>query len=189
MKHQLTNEQYLEGLVKRNSTTLENIYQHMYPGIAKHVLEHHGSQEDAEDVFQEGLIVVYRKAKEDGLFLSSSFYTFLYAVCKRIWLKKRSKRKGRPPLPLGAAGLTELEEDPNWILEQTEQYALYRSKFQLLGQSCQQVLRLFFKGESMIEIAKQLGFSDARYAKKRKFICKEKLIKLIKSDSRYQELL
>ena len=188
MKHQLTNEQYLEGLLKRDSVVLDHMYQHMYPGIAKHVLDYHGSREDAEDVFQEGLIVVYRKAKGDKLFLSSSFYTFLYAVCKRIWLKKRSKRKGLPALPLEEAGLAELEEDPTFILEQSERYALYRSKFQLLGQTCQQVLRLFFRGESMIEIAKRLGFSDARYAKKRKFICKEQLVKLIKSDSRYQEL-
>lgn len=188
MKHQLKNEQYIAGLLKRDSTILEHVYQHMYPGIAKHVLEHHGTQEDAEDVFQEGLMVLYRKAKGDQLFLSSSFYTFLFAVCKRIWLKKRSQRKGLPALPLEEVGLTELEEDVNAILEQSEQYALYRSKFELLGQACQKVLRLFFKGESMIEIAKQLGFSDARYAKKRKFICKEQLVKLIKSDSRYQEL-
>ncbi|MBX2871519.1 MAG: sigma-70 family RNA polymerase sigma factor [Saprospiraceae bacterium] len=188
MKYRLTDEQYKEGLLKRDSFILEHIYQELFPGIAKHVLEHNGSQEDAEDVFQEGLMVLYRKAKGDALMLSSSFYTFLYAVCKRIWLKKKSRRKGRLALSLEEAELIQLAEDATLILEQSEQYALYRSKFELLGEACQQVLRLFFSGESMVEIAKEMGFSDARYAKKRKFICKEQLVKLIKSDSRYQEL-
>jgi len=188
MKHRLTDEQYMDGLLKRDSRTLEHIYQHLFPGIAKHIQEYGGSQEDAEDVFQEGLVVMYRKAKANSLILKSSFYTFFYAVCKRIWLKKKSQRKGKMELPLEEVSLSELEADAVTILEQSEQYALYRSKFNLLGEACQKVLRLFFKGESMIEIAKQLGYSDARYAKKRKFICKEQLVKLIKSDTRYQEL-
>lgn len=188
MKHRLTDQQYVDGLLERDSTVLENIYQQLFPGIAKHVQEHSGSEEDAEDVFQEGLLVLYRKAKGNSLSLSSSFYTFFYAVCKRIWLKKVARRKGKVALPLEEEKLGKLEANADEILEQSEQYALYRSKFKLLGSACQEVLRLFFSGKSMIEIAKQLGYRDARYAKKRKFICKEQLVRLIKSDSRYQEL-
>ncbi len=188
MKQRLTDQQYVEGLLERDSTALENIYLHLFLGIAKHVLVHGGTQEDAEDVFQEALLVLYRKAKVNRLILSSSFYTFFHAVSQRIWLKKRSQRKGKVALPLEAANLSELEADAVEILEQPEQYALYRSKFKLLGEACQKVLRLFFSGESMIEIAKQLVYSDAHYDKKRKFICKEQLVELIKTDSRYQEL-
>lgn len=187
-ENRLANEQYLNGLVGRDPAVLENIYEHLFPGIAKHVLDNSGTREDAEDVFQEGLLVLYRKARADKLVLSSSFYTFFYAVCQRIWLKKLSRGKKKRALPLEEERVGELAADAAQALEQSEQYQLYRSKFKLLGEDCQNLLRLFFKGVSMAEIAGQMGYGSEGYAKKRKFQCKQKLVQLIRSDSRYQEL-
>lgn len=187
-EHRLADEQYLDGLLGRDPAVLENIYEHFFPGIAKHVLDNSGSREDAEDVFQEGLLALYRKAKGGNLALSSSFYTFFYAVCKRIWLKKLTRGKADKALPLEEERVGEIADDAVQALEQSEQYQLYRSKFRLLGEDCQNLLRLFFKGVSMAEIAGQMGYGSEGYAKKRKFQCKEQLVQLIKTDGRYQEL-
>jgi hypothetical protein len=65
---------------------------------------------------------------------------------------------------------------------------LYREKFQLLGDDCQKLLTLYFEKKNMEDIAKAMGFGSEGYARKRKFQCKEKLTKLIKSDERYGEL-
>ena len=187
-EHRLADEQYLNGLLGRDAAVLENIYQHFFPGIAKHVLDNSGSREDAEDVFQEGLLVLYRKAKGGNLTISSSFYTFFYAVCKRIWLKKLTRGKANRALPLEEERVGEIADDAAQALEQSEQYQLYRSKFKLLGEDCQNLLRLFFKGASIAEIAGQMGYGSEGYAKKRKFQCKEQLVQLIRADASYREL-
>ncbi len=187
-EHRLSDKQYLEGLLGRDPAALENMYEHLFPGIAKYVLDNSGSREDAEDVFQEGLLVLYRKAKKGELALSSSFYTFFYAVCKRIWMKKLSRGKTKRALPLEEERMGELPHEIEQALDRSEQYQLYRQQFKLLGEDCQNLLLLFFRGQSMAEIAAQMGYGSEGYAKKRKFQCKEQLVQLIKADGRYREL-
>ncbi len=52
-----------------------------------------GSSEDASDLFQDGMVVVYEKAMDVDFTLSSSLKTYLYAVCKNKWLMQLRKRK------------------------------------------------------------------------------------------------
>jgi hypothetical protein len=70
----------------------------------------------------------------------------------------------------------------------SEEDQLFWDAFALLGRDCQQLLQLFFAKVKMEEIVKRLGVSSVGYAKKKKFKCKEKLILLVKQDSRYSEL-
>ena len=179
----LSNQEYLDGLQKRDGATINHIYQDLFPGILKYVIESGGQRVDAEDVFQEGLIILYRKINQ--LELTSSFNTFLFAVCKRVWWKKRDKKI---PVLETDEKQEASEEDALEAIEQNEQYTLYKEKFKLLGQDCQKLLKHFFGGLKMEKIAEEMGYGSVSYAKKRKFVCKEKLANLIKKDSRYKEL-
>ena len=80
------------------------------------------------------------------------------------------------------------KETASLDIEQNEQDQLYRRQFQRLGADCQRILNLFFDKVSMSDIAQKMGFSSVSYAKKRKFQCKQKLVKLIKEDPLFQEL-
>ena len=91
---QTENSKYLEGLANNDLSVLEKIYEESLPEVIKHVKRNSGNTEDAKDVFQEGILVIYKKVKEDKLQLTTSFHVFLFMVCKRIWLKKlKSKLK------------------------------------------------------------------------------------------------
>jgi hypothetical protein len=73
-------------------------------------------------------------------------------------------------------------------LEKVDEQNLFWSAFQQLGEECQKLLRLFFDKEKMAKIAEMMGYGSEGYAKKRKFQCKEKLVELIKTDRRFDEL-
>lgn len=49
------------------------------------------------------------------------------------------------------------------------------------------LLRLFLKQISLKEIAEIMGFSTEKYAKLRKFLCKEELKRRILSDPEYKQ--
>ena len=52
----------------------------------------------------------------------------------------------------------------------------------MLGETCQKVLRLYyFDKMSMVEIAKQLNFSNGDTAKTKKYKCKKELDKKVKA--------
>lgn len=174
----------LHGLSEGKTDTLSYIYRNCFSMIAKYVKQGGGNQEDAEDIFQEGLVVVYRQFKAGKLNLTCAFSTYLFAVCKRIWFKKKSRKKS--VVDLKDINIEEAIVDV--LIEKTERYALYKEKFKLLGKDCQKVLELFFRGERMEAIAQKMGYASENYAKKRKFNCKKKLIELIQQDDRFDEL-
>ena len=74
------------------------------------------------------------------------------------------------------------------VILEAEERRLFQKHFERLSPECQQILGMFFEGKSMEEIRKNLGLSSVGYAKKRKFVCKERLIKAIQSDPLYLEL-
>ena len=179
---------YLLGLKKQREEVLREIYDNYFPGIKNHVINNSGSDEDAEDVFHDALIVIYRKVKNDSLELTSSFHTFLFAICKNLWLKKLKRKKRKSGVTIEDAEVLTILNDSEQEIETTERFALYREKFQLLGEDCQKLLLLYFERKNMEEIAEAMGFGSEGYARKRKFQCKDKLTKLIKADERFNEL-
>ena len=150
-------------------------------------MANNGTEEAARDIFQEAILIIFKKVKSDNLSLSASFFTYLYAVCRNLWLK-RLEKKGK--MRVTDSEIPELKDESDWemVIEEEERFRLFRSKFQSLSENCQQLLSLFFKKTSMKEIVDIMGFSSVQYAKKRKFQCKEHLVALVRSDVRFKNL-
>jgi len=184
-----SDEAIVEGLRLRSDYIISFVYREFFPLIKYLVNENTGSDEDAEDVFQDGLIIIYKKISENQLKLTSSFKTFLYSVCRNLWLQKLNKRKAI------FDKLTDVEEYldlPADILkevsnEQMEMQRLVQVHFLSLHEDCQKVLRLFMKDVPLREIATIMGFKTEKYAKTRKYLCKEELKKRIANDPRCQK--
>jgi len=178
---------YIQGLLAGENHIINAIYEKHHRAIIQLVESNSGTLEDAKDVFQEGLMLVYQKAKQPDFKLTSSFFTYFYAVCRNVWSNKRRK-KSFGEVTLSEEMTSMVVDDSPEVLEQNEQYTLYRSKFLELGTDCQQLLSLFMQKVSLKEIAERMGISSVAYAKKKKFKCKERLVKLIQNDMKYAEL-
>jgi DNA-directed RNA polymerase specialized sigma24 family protein len=50
------------------------------------------------------------------------------------------------------------------------------------------VLKLFSEGYSYEEIARKMGMKNEAYARRKKYLCKEALMEIIKTDPEYQDL-
>lgn len=179
---------YIKGILQGDAKLVNEIYEKYHKAILKLVETNRGTPDDARDVFQEGLMLIYQKAQQPNFKLTSSFFTYFYAVCRNIW-SNRSRKKSFGEVTLSDEMKSMVVDDSPSAIEQNEQYVLYRRKFLELGADCQQLLNLFLKKVSLKEIAEQLGLSSVGYAKKKKFKCKEKLIRLIQQDASYQELV
>ena len=175
----------MTGLRNGDRAVIRELYERYFAGIRTLVTQNSGSVDDARDVFQEGLMVVYTKAQSaDGLRLSGSLFSFFYAVCRNIWLK-RLRKTARERVTITDTEVYTTNDTPERAVIQRERETLYREKFAALGADCQRVLQLFFDGVKLRDIAAQMGYGSEQYARKRKFKCKEKLIELIRQDARY----
>ncbi len=179
---------YLVAIQSSDPQGLKAIYRDFLPKIRTFVSRNGGSEADAEDVFQDALLVLFDKTRKDDFVLSSAFYTLLYGICRNLW-GNRLQKKSRTEVTLQDDFKYSDEESILFNLEEAERQSLFWDSFHRLKPECQTLLQLFFKKKSMEEIATTLSFSSVAYAKKRKFLCKEQLIKFVKADRRYQSYL
>ena len=178
-------ESLLEGIRLNDSDTLEYIYKKFYPSIRNFVILNSGAEDDAKDIFQESVIVVYRKLKsEESFTISCSFKTYLYSISKNLWLKELENRK----IEQEKIRNTEEFESTDCVFDepvttnQEERFKLYQNHYLSLSKDCQKVLRLFMEKVPLKEIAQIMGYASEKYAKKRKYQCKEILVKRIHND-------
>ncbi len=183
---EITAEFILQGLRDKDTKVLDYIYENYFQQIKTFIGNNQGSHEDAKDVYQDALLVIYQKAVKNNLSLSCSFNTYLYSVCRLLWLKKLEQERNTRIIAEDSESHVEIEPGLIELTEMNERYKLYQDHFRRMSYSCQKVLELFLAGIPLKEIANILGFKSEQYAKKRKHQCKEKLISNIKSDPEFR---
>ncbi|MDH7445075.1 RNA polymerase sigma factor [Aquimarina sp. 2201CG14-23] len=175
------------GIIKGNEEVLKNFYRKNFVVVKKFILQNSGNEKDAEDVFQDGLIVLYQKLNTDSVHITCSIHTYFYGICKNKW-RSKLRRKHKVSC-CGAIDDLMLEHHTDFIddIEQMEREQLYRKHFSKLNCKCKRILTLFFEGKSMREIGVILNYSEG-YVRKKKFECKKYLMEMIEKDPLYAEL-
>lgn len=186
-----SNPELFNGILRNDTIVLQFIFKNFYSKINFFIQKNNGSDEDAKDIFQEAIIVMYRKLKANQVVLDCTFNTYLYSICRFLWLKELGKRKiEKETIKDNHEFNDELYDDGlEKVVELNERYKLYQKHFANLGKDCQKILQLFFDKVPLKNIANIMGFKSEKYAKKRKSSCKEYLIKSIKQDLEFRNIL
>jgi RNA polymerase sigma factor (sigma-70 family) len=186
-----SNLDLLNGIRRNDTIVLQYIYKNFYSKINFFIKKNSGDDDDANDVFQEAIIIIFRKLKANELVLDCTFETYLYSVCRFLWLKQLEKRKvEKEKIKDNHEYHDDIYDDGlERVVDLNERYRLYQKHFTNLGKDCQKVLQLYFDKVPLKNIAQIMGFKSEKYAKKRKFKCKEYLIKSIKQDLEYNKIL
>ena len=180
----------LEGLREGAPTSLRRLYDTYFKPVAAYIIRNGGNEEDAKDVFQETVMVLYRMVQKEDFELRSALLSLLIGIGKKVWLSSLRKR----PLYVEVSDpnfqdeLVDLDDDITETLRNRRIDQLFREKLNALGAQCQEILKLFFEGRKMKEIVTEIGLSSISFAKKKKFQCKERLVDLVQTDPIYQEL-
>ena len=178
----------IKGIRNHNSEILNYVYDTYFPVIEGYIVHHNGGRDQAQDVFQEAMIVVFKKIKRNELQLSCKFGTYIYAVSKNVWMQERKKyqlhaeKLRQQPLLVNDPGL---EDDP---LLEGHLKALFDKHFNELSKDCQEILNMSFNRYSIEEIRVKMNYKDLHHAADRKYRCKKSLIKRIVNDPLFKRL-
>ena len=187
-----SDEKILEGILLGDKEILKYVYVEYFPTIKSLISRNNGNEEDAEDIFQDGLMAIYQKVRNKALKLECSFKTFLYSICRNLWLQKLEKNKSSLNAPFrDIENFIELSDQFLFELfdEENEKVKLLHKHFLKLSDDCQKVLKLFMKRVPLKEIADIMSYKTVKYTKTRKFLCKENLKKRIFNDPRYKKYI
>lgn len=141
-----------------------------FPAIRKMVREHNGTKEDAEDIFQEALILFSRKCEEASFVLNANASTYLFSVSRYLWNDELKRRK---------RSQIQYEETENFsweeLIQREEQFKQAENVLTKIGEKCLQLLKLFYlDGKSMKQIASKMELSSEKIAKNQKYKCLER---------------
>ena len=187
----LSDEEIITGLRKRDNRVLEYIYKNSFNPVKQLVLSNAGSDSDGEDIFQEALIVIFKKLKEEQNFeLTSAFNTYIYSIARLLWLKHLRNIKKMDIDPLNRDHEERIEfEPPSPVEDKDLRMAIYQRTLLRIPVDCQKILRLTAQDITSKEIARQLGFRSEGYVRKRRHFCKDYLVNKIKEDADYQAMI
>ena len=187
-----TSERILKGLLERDKGVIEYIYNDIFPSVKFMVIRNSGNYQDADDIFQDALIAVYNKIKNKDLTLTCTFKTYLYSVCRRLWLHKLEGKRVRRKKFKDFENYIILQNNDNEEIayeEAREKYKLYQLHFLELSVKCQKILRLFLNNNTIKEITEIMGYKTENYTRTRKYLCKEILKKQIMNDPKCKKYL
>ncbi len=176
-KTQFTDSEFIEGLRTGSSVVLEGLYKKYYQFVLKLIINNNGSQEAAEDIYQETIIVVYENVQKENFVLSCQLQTYIYSIAKRLWLKQ-----------LRNSGKTFLfkEDEENELADVESEVTNYEEKeseldkmnksLLALGEPCATLLKDFYIAKmNMDDIAEKFGYTNSDNAKNQKYKCLQRL--------------
>jgi len=162
------------GSVRREA--LAFLYREYFSRVDRLVQQEGGTTADAEDVFQEGLMIFYEKIVGPDFPNLSNPLGYLYGICRTLWRNHKTKQFRESP-----TGFVEAEEALNQAtvreFEALEQDGPDLLKgIRQLGELCQQILiKYFYERQPLIRLAESLGLKDAYNAGARKSRCEKQL--------------
>ncbi|MGZ4034828.1 MAG: RNA polymerase sigma factor [Bacteroidia bacterium] len=166
-------DQKIIDLIKsqRHDKVFTTLYNY-FPVVKKMILANGGRSEDAEDIYQEALIVFYKKAGAADFKLTSTINTYLYSICRFMWKDQLKKQQKQTFTDIEKETISESEFITE--IEAEGQFKLAEKVISELGERCKELLILFyFHSKKLKDIASKMGYNSENTAKNQKYKCLE----------------
>lgn len=169
----------LAEIRKNNEAALGELYKTHYPMAVNLICSNSGTEQEAKDIYQEAVIAFYERAQEPGFLLTCKIKTYLYAVCRRLWLKRLAEKKrfsiSIPETETFDGVETEVQEAE----EREVSFTRMSESLHALGEPCRSIIEDFYIHDFSMEIiSEKFGYTSADNAKNQKYKCLQRLKKL-----------
>lgn len=184
IKNRIVSVEYSEKeLIKRlgnnDKAAAETIYKRNYGMVQSFIIGNNGSADDAKDIFQEAMIVLYENARSPSFELNCLIKTYVYSVARRLWLKKLQQAKRFSGDVDNVAEVVPVENDLESHEQKNADFKLMESAMMSLGEPCKSLLEAYYLDKkNMTDIAGSFGYTNADNAKNQKYKCLMRLKKI-----------
>lgn len=179
----------IEDLKAGKSSAYKEVYGKCYKMCYALITKNNGSGEDAEDIFQEAIIVLINNLRKPEFILKAKISTYLYSVVRQMWLYKLRSKKITVELEERDTGFIDLGEDE--ISEKKvfeEKHHLVKKMLQELSEECRRLITdYYYKNLKLKDIGKAMDYSDS-FVKVKKNRCMNSFLNKIKDQPEYQNL-
>lgn len=165
-----------------NHFDFSELYTENFSKISRFVQNNSGNLADAEDLFQDTMVVLVEKLKKDDFVLTASVNTYVFAISKNLWFKKL--RDKTYYLTLDEVNESDFQNEINAAIENElsfmEKLKRYLNK---ITDHCHRLIDdMFFKGKAIERIQSEYGYTTRHNAQNQKYKCIQQLKKAKESE-------
>lgn len=181
-----TDSELLEALRSGRgmNPVLKFLYRQNFEVLKVYIVQNSGSEQDAEDIFQEVLVSFIELVRLEKFRGDSSVKTFLYALTRNTWLNEL-KRKGRADvreMKFEKAKDT-IDEDAAQKIAGRESRKQVMDVVEKLGEQCRKILlAYYYEDRSMKEIVDIAGYDSEQVVRNKKYKCLKQLEQMLTAD-------
>lgn len=171
----VSEKEIYDGIARKDNQTFLYLYEKFQGKILGMVQQNSGNEEDALDVFQEGMVALWTNISLEKFQFqeNTKITTYLYALCRNIWISKLRKRKNIQFLETDER--LEIPDETEMLHAEHERIEALGKQLSKLGEACQRLLKLFYYEKTPLkEIALQLEVTE-KTAKNNKYRCMQRL--------------
>jgi RNA polymerase sigma factor (sigma-70 family) len=166
----------LEPDVKVRRPDFVKLYKQVFPQVARYVAARGGSLDEAKDVFQDSLVILFEKLNSDYPIVKTE-REYLIGVSKNLWINRYRQKSKEQPLE------SSIQDHELGAEHQVNSLRILRF-LEKSGRKCMDMLQSFYYEKlTLEEIAQKFKFSGIRSATVQKYKCIEKVRDMVKQKS------
>ena len=174
------NRRIINGILSGDYKIFNDLYEYEFPKVVNLIIKNSGNIEMAQDVFQDAIVILMEKVYAQKLDLTCSVKTYLYSICKYLWLDQLRQNKREKQM------IQFFDEEYNsndisiHFYNEPEILDNVATAINALGDPCKQLLECFYyKNMSWDEIASSLNYANAASARNQKYKCLERIRNIV----------
>ena len=183
-------DQIVKGLLENDYHVIKFIYKSYFKAVKNFVTNHGGSNRDASDIFQESILVVFEKLRQDPAYIQKNFSSYLIGVSKYMWKQhQRDLEKGVHTIRLNQEVLTpglefeQISEDIEALALKEKRDRVFQEAYISLKSDCRKIIDLVVNGCTIEEITDFMDYTSVSNAYRKTQYCKEKLMAYIHNNN------
>jgi RNA polymerase sigma factor (sigma-70 family) len=184
---EFTDIEIIECLKRRESYVVRYLSENYMPMIRLMVLQNGGDNDDAQDIFQDGLIIMLEKIDSGDFTLTCKFKTYLYCVCENLWKSVLNKRKSAQNY-FARREESDIEKDFSEQMDRNIYEDIFRDVFNSLDQGSRSILQMYWQNIPPQKIAEKLGFTYG-YVRKKKCEAQNEMAERVRQHPEYRRIM
>jgi len=189
-------EKIIKGVLESDRKVLGYVYKKNFRMIESFVVANLGTTEDAWDIFQEAMIILLQKLRENPEVIHSSFSGYLYGIGKYIWFSRMRQMYNEDGLGvewdedfLAKHEYVQIVNEIEVVASREERERVFQEAYLSLKTDCRRIIEMIINGCDIKEIAEFMNYASIKYAFRKRQQCRERLLETIKSEliTKYQK--
>lgn len=179
-----TSEDIIIDLKGENNRAFGVLYKNYFGFVNRFITNNSGTTNDAEDIFQDTMIALLAKLRQDNFVLEASVKTYIMAIAKNLWFKKL--RTANRETEFTDMHNNKFYEEISLAIEHEKTYwDKLQNYVHQITEHCKGLIHdMFFNNKPIEQTQIDYGYSTKHNAQNQKHKCVEQIRKVKEQDEK-----